>query len=292
MWNDAQSQVSDRDSLERLYTELLEQDRLQRKVKKAVAMGNDENGLLRAEAEEKLRRVRERYGLEDEMRLPEVYRKEAEETFQNEGTRMLWMRARANELHDELMETLKNELHEYDASVTEHESNMKEYDHLARSNEVEEDATDKLQGKALDGDLTLMHQKRKESHLKLKRQYQEFESRVNEGIAMDEKFFELKLESLRKKATEIDATDERRESIISHLNHFEENIKKYKRLKEKMQFHEEMENESHIKRSAGTNPNSPDGKKTEVKEKMGFVFRVLKKIYKNLVTHLGQKDEL
>lgn len=295
MWKDARTQVRDPETLQRLYTDLQEQDKLQRKVKKAVATGEDQNGRLQSEAEEKMKRVEKRYGVKvnrHQNTFPKDLREEADRMFRNERTRMLWLRAREEGFDEDAMEIWRRELEEYDSDVVQHESSMQELGQLTRSkHEMKQNTPDGFKREVSDHGLKETNRRLKSSHERLKSRFDDLEQRVEGGGKMDGDFFESKLEDLRQKAREMDVSDKERETIQSHLDHFEENLKKLKRLKEKMDFHEEMGNEATVRRD-GDYLKTADRTKTEVKEKIGFTARALKKLYKSLVIRLGKKDEL
>ena len=263
---------------------------MQRKVKKLSTTGEDVGGRYQSESEEKLRTLQERYGLN--INVPnrsaaENFRKEAERMFQSERTQMLWMRAKENGFDDEAMELLRRELDEFDANAIDHEYKMKDLaERTVPQNEINK------QARVDDEELKEMNQERKFVHKRLKRQYEQLEDRVEEGAMMNEEFFSSKLADLRQKAAEMTASDEEMEAIQSYLDHFEENLKRLQLLKSKMAHHE-MNND--VRARQGRHDDSMVGSermRNEVKEKMGFTSRSLRKLYKHLVMRIGKKDEL
>ncbi|KAK3607143.1 hypothetical protein CHS0354_034299 [Potamilus streckersoni] len=238
LWEKAKKVLS-ADRLSELYQELVNQDNLEKQVKKNKHTGLDDDGLLEAEARDKFLDIIRRYKLEVYFNVPPANGDDNKLMLRDEKLIHLWKKAQRAGFSGDELQKLKEEFHHQQLKLDEYNAVKEEFDTLQGQlenslNELEES----------EGNWKELHLKKKGMktiHSEIKKGIENLEKKLegnSEREFQDERVYDLWLQAKQSNMTAAEL-----ETFKSELKHFEHRIEKHGYLEEELEHRAQYENQ-------------------------------------------------
>ncbi|KAL3875402.1 hypothetical protein ACJMK2_033350 [Sinanodonta woodiana] len=228
LWEKAKKVLS-ADRLSELYQELVNQDTLEKQVKKNKHTGLDADGLLEAEARDKYLDIIRRYKLEVYFNVPPA--DGDDNKLRDEKLTQLWKKAQRAGFSENELQKLKEEFHHQQLKLDEYNAVKEEFDTL--QGQLENSLNELEESSANWKELHVKKKGVKTIHSEVKQGMENLEKKLEGNLErefQDERVYDLWIQAKHSNMTAAEL-----ETFKSELKHFEHRIQKHGYLQEELE---------------------------------------------------------